>query len=76
MTARELQEIIRELILEGVDGRDDEDEAPNGLFEARSYEEAGILTTDMGLVIEADDGSEFQLTIVRSRAGDAEEVEP
>ena len=33
----------------------------------RTFAEAGILTYNKGLVITAPDGSEFQLTIVRSR---------
>ena len=32
-----------------------------------TYEEAGILTRDRGLVIRLLDGSEYQLTIVQSR---------
>ncbi|MDX2277745.1 MAG: hypothetical protein NW206_20020 [Hyphomonadaceae bacterium] len=31
------------------------------------YEEAGVLTTDRGLVIRTRSGAEFQVTIVRSR---------
>jgi len=34
-----------------------------------TYEEAGVLTTDPGLVVTMDDGTEFQLTIVLSRRG-------
>ena len=33
----------------------------------RSFRDAGLLTLDEGLVITTADGSEFQLTIVRSR---------
>ncbi len=32
-----------------------------------TFEQAGVLTTDKGLVLSLADGSEFQLTIVRSR---------
>jgi len=32
-----------------------------------SFEEAGVMTTNKGLVVRMGDGSEFQLTIVRSR---------
>ncbi len=32
----------------------------------RTYEEAGVMTYDKGLVITTPDGQEFQLTIVRS----------
>ena len=33
----------------------------------RTYEEAGVLTRDRGLVIQLPGGDEFQLTIVQSR---------
>ena len=33
----------------------------------RTFEEAGVLTYNKGLVITTPDGSEFQLTIVQSR---------
>ena len=33
----------------------------------RTFEEAGVLTQNAGLVIETADGSELQVTIVRSR---------
>ena len=34
---------------------------------ATTFEEAGVLTTNKGLVLRMEDGSEYQLTIVRSR---------
>ena len=33
----------------------------------RTFEEAGVMTYNRGLVISLPDGSEFQLTIVQSR---------
>ena len=33
----------------------------------RTYAEAGVMTYDKGLVITTPDGSEFQLTLIRSR---------
>ena len=33
----------------------------------RTYDEAGILTTNRGLVLRMKDGAEFQLTLVKSR---------
>ena len=38
-----------------------------GLENVRTFEEAGVLTQNAGLVIETADGSEWQVTIVRSR---------
>ena len=35
--------------------------------DVRTFEESGIMTRNKGLVIRLDDGSEFQLTIVKSR---------
>ena len=32
-----------------------------------TYDEAGVLTNNAGLVVELTDGSEFQITIVRSK---------
>ena len=46
---------------------------PEEFFEAMdgtdacSFEDAGILTNDAGLVITTADGHEYQVTIVRSR---------
>jgi hypothetical protein len=34
---------------------------------AMTYEEAGMLTRDSGLVVRTTDGSEFQITVVKSR---------
>lgn len=33
----------------------------------QTYEEAGVMTYDKGLVVTLPDGSEFQVSIVRSR---------
>jgi hypothetical protein len=33
----------------------------------RSFRDAGVLTRNAGLVLRLDDGSEFQITIVKSR---------
>lgn len=32
-----------------------------------TFEEAGLMTRNAGIVVRLDDGSEFQVTIVRSR---------
>ena len=40
---------------------------PDGIHIAQPYDELGILTNNAGLVVRMDDGSEFQLTVVRSR---------
>ena len=57
MTIMDIMELMRELL---------EDE---GLEVAR-YEEAGLLTDNEGLVLQAEDGNEFQITIIQSRWGE------
>ncbi len=45
----------------------DEDEVPElAECSVRTFTEAGLLTRDRGVVVTLADGSEFQLTIVRS----------
>ena len=75
MDEHELQDALKTL-LEELAFMDDEDRADAGLDSAsdladvkrvRTFDEEGVLTTDAGLVITAKDGSEFQITIVRSR---------
>jgi hypothetical protein len=34
---------------------------------ANTYDEEGVLTTDLGLVVRLSNGAEYQLTLVRSR---------
>ncbi len=54
-----------------LNGDVDADEAfdANGVCRAMPYDEAGMLTRNAGLVVRMDDGSEYQITIVRSRQG-------
>lgn len=40
-----------------------------GLAHATTYERAQLLTSNQGLVLRMDDGSEFQISIVQSRQG-------
>ena len=58
-----LQDALREYITEGYDSY----EMCWENLQIRTFEEAGIMTYNKGLVIELPDGTEFQLTIVRSR---------
>lgn len=57
MTEKEVQDLLQMLL---------EEELSEGA-RVRSFEEAGVLTRDAGLVVRLPDGSEFQITIVRSR---------
>jgi len=74
MNARQLQDLLRDLLEELIFARDDEDdplaelaEGSEGIRQIATYDDVGMLTTDKGLVIECDDGTEFQVSIVRSK---------
>ena len=58
-----LQDALKELITEGYDSS----EICWDNLRVNTFDEAGVLTYDKGLVIALPDGTEFQLTIVRSR---------
>ena len=62
-TEKALQDGLRELITEGYDSMDICWEN----LRVQTYEQAGVMTYNKGLVISLPDGSEFQLTIVQSR---------
>ena len=38
--------------------------------QVQSFEQAGILTRDAGLVLTLADGSEYQVTVIRSKGAD------
>ena len=73
MNETELQDTLRTLLqeLSYMDSEDlDQFDIPCELSEIErisTFDEAGVLTQDAGLVITTADGSEFQLTIVQSR---------
>ena len=64
VTEDALQDGLMELISEAAD-----DSFGIGWEDARirTFEQAGVMTYNKGLVISLPDGSEFQLTIVQSR---------
>lgn len=55
---------VQDLILDSLFQNCDNDE----IKRIRTFQEAGVMTRDQGLVITAPDGSEFQVTIVKSRS--------
>lgn len=56
--------------LANVDDEDgDSDEDMPQLRAVRTFDEAGLLTTDKGLVLRFTDGSEYQLSIVCRKKG-------
>ena len=73
MNDTELQQNLKTL-LEEMSYMDTDDldqfDMPEELVEIErvsTFDEAGVLTQDAGLVITMNDGSEFQLTIIQSR---------
>ena len=74
MSARELQDLLRDVIEELIDVREDSDdplaelaERAEPIREIATYDDLGIMTSDHGLVVECNDDVEFQIPIVRSR---------
>ena len=71
MDEHELQDALKG-ILDDVAFMDDEERAEAGISDelvlrVNTFADEGVLTTDAGLVVTAKDGSEFQITIVRSK---------
>jgi hypothetical protein len=62
-TAAKIELLLAELLLEG----NEEVENSDMIEGVDTYGDAGILTTDRGIVIRTHDRSEFQITIVRSK---------
>ncbi len=60
MTASRMAECVMDALVEA-DTIDDD-------LDVRSYEDAGVLTHDAGLVVRVGDGAEFQITVVQSRS--------
>ena len=59
MNEIELETMLYELL-------QDRDEAPE-IAQAETFEEAGLLTDNRGLVVRTTDGAEFEITIVQRR---------
>ncbi len=62
MTELEMQQQISEALL-----FEDEENENDEIFNILSFEEAGILTNNKGIVVKMRDMSEFQVTIVKIR---------
>jgi len=74
MNARELQDLLRDLLEELIFARDDEDdplaelaERTEGIRQIATYDDVGMMTTDKGLVVECDGDWTYQISIVRSK---------
>ncbi len=57
---------VAEFLQEQVELALEDDDAP-GVRRMETFEEAGVLTSDAGFVISLDDGTQHQVTVVRSR---------
>ncbi len=73
MNERQMEDLIKTALFEGPEETEDmvaqleeAHGAGEGIEHVQTFEEAGILTCNKGLVVRAF-GSEFQITIVRSR---------
>ena len=56
MNERMFEEFMQEILAE-----------QDGIRSILTFDEAGMLTNDKGLVIRTGDGNEFQITIIQSR---------
>lgn len=54
-------------VMQDIELVDEFDDVATTVRATSTFADVGMLTMNAGLVIELDDGSEFQLTIVRSR---------
>ena len=61
MNEREFNDVLCEMILAS-----DPYESGATVVTVRTYEEAGVLAGNEGLVVRLEDGSEFQVTTVQS----------
>lgn len=62
MNERDFRAVLQEALLLYM-----EEEPPFAIRDVRTFREAGVLSTNEGLVVRTEDGSEFHLTIVKSR---------
>ena len=66
MTESKMTEILTEALYLFVEENEEHEE--NGVIRGvKTFEEAMVLTSNKGLVIRLEDGSEFQVTVVKSR---------
>jgi len=75
MNERDLQDLLLELLEEAMSADGDDEDDPLAEYATRAgairrvqtYGDEDMLTSDKGLVVRMDDGSEYQVTIVQSR---------
>ena len=64
-TAQDIVDLLQTLLFEAWEYGDGE--GPLCGCRTSTFEERGLLTSDAGIVLSLADGSEFQITVVRSR---------
>lgn len=62
MSEKSFQDLLQAILRDELEA-----EPPYYITNVLTFEEAGVPTEDRGLVVKMSDGSEFQLTIARSR---------
>ena len=67
MTEQGFTNCLKAVLADGLDVNESFD--PDGIRHVETFRDAGVLTMNAGLVITLDDGSEFQVAVVRSRRG-------
>jgi hypothetical protein len=63
INAQSIADYLVDLIQQDEEIWSDDDEKPT----VRSFEAAGVMTSNAGLVLRAPDGQEFQISVVKSR---------
>lgn len=73
MNAREFQDLLLNVLEQVLDAREDADDPLadlamdlEGVRSISTFEDRGLLTRNQGLVVEFEDGTEFQVAIVQS----------
>ena len=61
----QVQNALLELVAD--EGHEAFDDAGDGFDSVSTFNDAGVMTYNKGLVVRLRDGSEYQITIVRSR---------
>ena len=61
MNTTELMELIAEML------HDQQSEGEVELHSIRTFQDAGIMTTDEGIVVKLEDDSEFHITVQQTR---------
>jgi hypothetical protein len=63
INAQAIADFLVDLIQQDEELWSDDDDKPT----VRSFEEAGVMTSNAGLVLRTPDGQEFQINVIRSR---------